>query len=105
MTALTRQTLSALMALATLVGTGAQAQEAEGGTAEEQESAPAVEMADPNAIEEVVVLGRFKAAATDIVSERIESDVPVDMLDAEGISRVGDSDVAQARRVSYWPLS
>ena len=98
MTALTRQTLSALMALATLVGTGAQAQEAEGGTTEEQESAPAVEMADPNAIEEVVVLGRFKAAATDIVSERIESDVPVDMLDAEGISRVGDSDVAQALR-------
>ena len=57
-----------------------------------------VETADPNAIEEFVVLGRFKAAATDIVSERIGSDVPVDMLDAEGISRVGDSDVAQALR-------
>ena len=88
------------MALATLVGAGAQAQEARDAAADEtqEESAPAVEMADPNAIEEVVVLGRFKAAATDIVSERIESDVLIDMLDAQGISRVGDSDVAQALR-------
>ena len=88
------------MALATLVGAGAHAQEARDAVADEtqEESAPAVEMADPNAIEEVVVLGRFKAAATDIVSERIESDVLIDMLDAEGISRVGDSDVAQALR-------
>ncbi|MDJ0940096.1 MAG: TonB-dependent receptor [Woeseiaceae bacterium] len=49
-------------------------------------------------IEEVVVLGRFKAAATDIVSERLESDVPVDLLDAALISRVGDSNVASALR-------
>ena len=53
--------------------------------------------ADPNqVVEEVVVIGRYRAAATDIVSERIESDVPMDFLDAEGISRVGDSNVAAA---------
>ncbi len=97
MTTCSRQILPAAAALATLVGAGAHAQDV-GDVQQEQESAPAVEMADPNAIEEVVVLGRFKAAATDIVSERIESDVPIDMLDAEGISRVGDSDVAQALR-------
>lgn len=55
--------------------------------------------ADPNQeIEEVVVIGRYRAAATDIVSERIESDVPMDFLDAESISRVGDSNVASALR-------
>jgi TonB-dependent receptor len=65
--------------------------------AEEAEAPVAV--ADPNqVIEEVVVIGRYKAAATDIVSERIESDVPMDFLDAEGISRVGDSNVAAALR-------
>jgi len=60
---------------------------------------PPVAQADPNEIvEEVVVIGRYKAAATDIISERIESDVPMDFLDAEGISRVGDSNVAAALR-------
>ena len=49
-------------------------------------------------LEEVIVMGRYRAAATDIVSERIESDTPLDILDAEMISRVGDSDVAAALR-------
>ena len=49
-------------------------------------------------IEEVVVIGRYKSAATDVVSERMDSDVPIDMLDAEAISRTGDSDVAAALR-------
>lgn len=49
-------------------------------------------------IEEVVVLGRYRAAATDIVSERKENDVPIDLLDAAMISRVGDSDAAAALR-------
>ena len=49
-------------------------------------------------MEELVVRARFKSSAVDIVSERIESDVPVDLIDAEGISRVGDGDVAQALR-------
>ena len=98
MTACMRQILPAVITLA-MVGAGAWAQEPDGAPVDEQAPGPVIqEMADPNAIEEVVVLGRFKAAATDIVSERIDSDVPVDMLDAEGISRVGDSDVAQALR-------
>ena len=98
MTACMRQILPAVMTLA-MVGAGARAQEPDGAPVDEQAPPPVIqEMADPNAIEEVVVLGRFKAAATDIVSERIDSDVPVDLLDAEGISRVGDSDVAQALR-------
>lgn len=64
----------------------------------EEAEAP-VAIADPSqVVEEVVVIGRYKAAATDIVSERIESDVPMDFLDAEGISRVGDSNVAAALR-------
>jgi outer membrane receptor protein involved in Fe transport len=49
-------------------------------------------------IEEVVVVGRYRSAATDIVSERIDSPVAVDLLDAEGISRLGDSTVAAALR-------
>ncbi|MFM7119902.1 MAG: TonB-dependent receptor plug domain-containing protein, partial [Gammaproteobacteria bacterium] len=56
--------------------------------------------ADPAAaagpIEEVVVVGRFRSAATDVVSERIESEVAIDLLDAESIGRVGDSNVASA---------
>ncbi len=98
MTACMRRILPAVMTLA-MVGAGAWAQEPDGAPVDEPAPPPVIQaMADPNAIEEVVVLGRFKAAATDIVSERIDSDVPVDMLDAEGISRVGDSDVAQALR-------
>ena len=68
------------------------------GAGAQGEPGEATATADPNAIEEVVVLGRFKSAATDIVSERIDSDVPMDMLDSESIGRVGDSDVAQALR-------
>lgn len=98
MTARIHWRLSAAVALATLTGAWAQPQEEDGASAVGEEAPPLLARADPNAIEEIVVLGRFKAAATDIVSERIDSDVPVDMLDAEGISRVGDSDVAQALR-------
>ncbi|MEM7078721.1 MAG: TonB-dependent receptor plug domain-containing protein [Pseudomonadota bacterium] len=66
---------------------------------EGQESKAGIYIAPPELpIEEVVVIGRYKAAATDIVSERMDSSVPVDMLDAESISRVGDGDVAAALR-------
>ena len=67
-----------------------------------EEAEPPVAEADPNQVEEVVVIGRYRAAATDIVSERIESDVPMDILDAEGISRVGDSNVASAPPAGPW---
>ena len=49
-------------------------------------------------LEEVVVIGRYKAAATDVVSERMDAAIPMDMLDAEAIGRVGDGDVASALR-------
>ena len=49
-------------------------------------------------IEEVLVIGRHKAAASDVVSQRLESDVPMDFLNAEDIARVGDSNVAAALR-------
>ena len=53
---------------------------------------------DEETLEEVVVIGRYKAAATDVVSERMDAAIPMDMLDAEAIGRVGDSDVASALR-------
>ncbi|MGE0623841.1 MAG: TonB-dependent receptor [Pseudomonadales bacterium] len=63
------------------------------------EDAPQTEVASQDqVVEEVIVIGRYRSAATDIVSERIESDVPMDFLDAESISRVGDSNVAMALR-------
>jgi TonB-dependent receptor len=47
-------------------------------------------------MEEVVVVGRQRSAATDVVSERIEESVAMDLLSAEAIGRVGDSDAAAA---------
>ena len=86
----------ALVLLATASSlTFAQEDEESGG---DETSAPEESESSQRAIEELVVTARFKSTAVDIVSERIESDVPVDMIDAEGISRVGDSDVAQALR-------
>ncbi|MBX3706340.1 MAG: outer membrane beta-barrel protein [Pseudomonadales bacterium] len=67
------------------------------GLAQETPPAPDVEVA-MGPIEEVVVIGRYRSAATDIVSERIDSDVAIDFLDAEGIARLGDSNVASALR-------
>jgi outer membrane receptor protein involved in Fe transport len=67
-------------------------------TSEPAAGEQATEVANPDAVEEMIVIGRYKAAATDVVSERIESEVPMDFLDAEGISRVGDSNVAMALR-------
>ncbi len=65
---------------------------------ESEPEAQALVAAPEAAMEEVVVLGRYRAAATDVVSERIESEVAMDLLDAEGISRLGDSNVATALR-------
>jgi hypothetical protein len=75
------------------------AEDAEGGTEAAQVSVPAPQIAQASSpIEEVVVIGRYQSAATDIVAERIESDVVMDLLDAESISRLGDSNVATALR-------
>ena len=64
----------------------------------EEDADSVVEEAESGAMEELTVTGRYRAAAIDVISERIESDVPVDMVDAEFISRVGDSTAASALR-------
>lgn len=57
-----------------------------------------VGVSDSDAMEEIVIIGRLYDAAKDVVSERMERDVPMDFVDSESISRVGDSDVAAALR-------
>ena len=60
-----------------------------------------VAQADPGAIEETVVLGRLQSAAQSLLQDRIEDESVVDVLDADAISRMGDSTVAASlRRVS-----
>jgi TonB-dependent receptor len=49
-------------------------------------------------INEIVVTGRSRRAATSLLDERIEKPVVVDLLGADQISRVGDSTVATALR-------
>ena len=57
--------------------------------------------AENNVIEEVVVLGRLQSAAQSLLQDRIEDDALTDSLEAESISRMGDSTVAATlRRVS-----
>lgn len=66
--------------------------------AAEQQSIPPPPAAGGGVTEEVVVIGRQKSAATDIVEERLDQEVAVDLLGAEQISRVGDSTVSLALR-------
>lgn len=49
-------------------------------------------------MEEVIVSGRQRSAADDILNERIESEVVSDLISADQISRVGDSTVSTALR-------
>ncbi len=61
---------------------------------------------DQSTIEEVVVLGRFLSAAQMLQNEREDDEAVVDILDAESISRLGDSTVAAAlRRVAGLTLA
>ena len=67
-----------------------------------QEPQPTVELPrapqpDPE-IEEIVLIGRQKSTAFDVVSARINEDVISDFLGAESIARVGDSSVSAALR-------
>ena len=70
------------------------------GLAEEAAEEPATPMAqaDNKEIEEVVVTGRFYSASQALLQERIDDDSVRDILDAESISRMGDSTVAAALR-------
>lgn len=49
-------------------------------------------------LEEQVVLGRFLGSSQQLLLERQEDEAIVDVLDAESISRMGDSTVAAALR-------
>src|SRR5262245_31471831 len=50
------------------------------------------------AVETVVVSGRLKTSALDVVEARMEQDVVTDFLGAAAISRVGDSTASLALR-------
>jgi TonB-dependent receptor len=67
------------------------------GFAQEQ-AEPGAAGAAPAVMEEVVVSGRQRSAADDILNERIESEVVSDLISADQISRVGDSTVSTALR-------
>jgi len=49
-----------------------------------------------NPIEEVLIIGRLQSSAADVIMERMQSAVVVDVIGAEQISRIGDSNVAAA---------
>lgn len=76
-------------ALAAIAGLAPQAIAQEG---------PSAEAAAATELEEIVVTARQRTAATDVVLERIEQPVVMDLVSAEQISRVGDSTVALALR-------
>jgi len=55
-------------------------------------------IADEPVLEEVVIFAKLKSAADDVIVERLETDVVADIIDAETIGRIGDSNVASALR-------
>jgi len=57
-----------------------------------------IEESATGAIDEVVVTGRFISASQQVINERITDSSVTDMLDAETISRLGDSTVSAALR-------
>jgi len=92
-----------LSALSLAISSAAYSQnneEASGQESEPQEerTQPRFKVDLPSPIEEVLVLGRMQSTAGDIVLERMEQEVAVDLISAEMISRVGDSNVASALR-------
>src|SRR5690606_4056401 len=86
-----RRTAAGASALAALLGpSSALAAESAAGTA-----------GDTKQVEEVVVVGRYYDAAARLVEERRESSSVTNLIGADDISRVGDSNVAAAlRRIS-----
>ena len=57
-----------------------------------------VAVTNEGGIEEIIVTARQKRAATDVIQERMDQPVVVDLVSVEQISRVGDSTVATALR-------
>ena len=89
-------TVRALLALAAATAAG------RGLPAVAQEAPPPLppETASVNAdgLEEIIVEGRQRSAAEQVLQERIELSVVADVVGAEQISRVGDSTVSLALR-------
>lgn len=93
-----RAFLLGLMALFGLSAAAmAEEEAAEDEVQEESASTPSAEGVTPE-VEEVVVIARFYSAAQALVNERIDDEVVTDVMDAESISRLGDSTVAAALR-------
>lgn len=85
-----RWALAAVATAAVLAGGPARAAEAETDQA-----------GDDRAIEEMVVIGRYYDSAAQLVEERKDDSAVTNILGADALSRIGDSDVAAAlRRVS-----
>lgn len=59
---------------------------------------PGMEPVKIKPVEEVVVVGRLKSGAENLVMERLEQEVAVDIIGSEFIGRVGDSTVGAALR-------
>lgn len=60
--------------------------------------AMAEEAGSQPAVQEIIVQTRLKDAAEDIITQRLESEVSVDILSSDLIGRIGDSNVAAALR-------
>ena len=63
-----------------------------------QEQAQEQPAGNPAAMEEVIVTGRQRSAADDVLQERIDSEAVSDVISIEQITRVGDSSVSTALR-------
>lgn len=59
---------------------------------------PVVEPVSVKPVEEVVIVGRLQSGAENLVMERLEQEVAVDIIGSDFIGRVGDSTVAAALR-------
>jgi TonB-dependent receptor len=95
------RTCRAAVALGTAIWAGAAWTDDAGVAGSVTAAAPAQSAsAEPSAgpIEEVIITGRYRSAATDVLAERLESEVSVDLLNAESIARLGDTNVASALR-------
>lgn len=77
---------------------GVAASPEQGGLAAQADPVTATSTSMDGVTEEVVVTARQRSAATDVLQERLEHEVVVDLLGAEQISRVGDSTVSAALR-------
>ena len=66
--------------------------------AAQQEASSVAISAAASQLEEIVVVGRQRSVATDVLQERIEAEVVADIVSSEQISRVGDSTVSLALR-------